>query len=141
MNAKQFAWLYLIENGQAGMSPSYYGGYNPVQELKEKFSKMSWDKQWSNPFKAQFIDAIKKYGVNWDATSAPESTLVHLFQGTFADSKQEELIEGTLVLCNGRKQYWSADKVQIGNVFEMMAGAAEAIKRGTELFNIECDGK
>lgn len=136
MDSKQFAWFYLIENGQAGLQPSYYGGYSAVSSLKKEFAAMSWDKQYSNPFKERFLANIKTYGVDWEKTSAPESTLVNRFQGTFCDSKQEEMIEGTLVLRNGQTQYWSGEKIEVSNVFEMMAEATEAAGRAAELFNI-----
>lgn len=137
MNATQFAWLYLIKNGFAGVQHSYYGGYKvdknePFNE--EMFNKYDGSWSWFIKAKDDYIDLIKKIGVNWKKTKAPESSSVSKFQGTFADSKEVEMLEGTLVLKNGQRIEWIADAIEVTSVFEMMANAANGQVEYNELF-------
>lgn len=130
MDAKQFAWLYLIENGYAGVEPSYYGGWDLINS--NSASVYSIDKMFS--LKEEFLKKIREVGVNWDKTLEPESDSVCTFQGTFCDSKQKEYLTGKLVLKNGESVVWYADAIEITNVFQMMAEVDVATHRAMELF-------
>lgn len=135
MNATQFAWLYLIENGNAGLEKSYYGGYGAADErMRKAFSELGWDEQYKNPFRDQYLAEIKQHGVNWTETKAPESDMVSEFQGTFCDSTQKEMITGTLKLYGGIEQTWQADALEIKNVFEMMEQVYLAPTKFYEIF-------
>ena len=132
MNATQFAWVYLVKNGAAGMTPLYYGGYG-CSDARMKHVELPWNKQYEGHREA-YIKEIKLYGVNWARTLAPESDMVQQFQGTFCDAKQKEYIKGTLVLNNGFTQTWCAEGIEVSTVFEMMAKADEIKQEFAEIF-------
>lgn len=134
MNSKQFAWLYLIENGVAGHSHSYYGGYDLVDKRLASVLKSS---NYGNlePAAEFYKKEIKTYGVNWNKTASPDTETVSEFNGTFAeDSRYIEKLTGTLVLNNGTKQSWIADALEVTNVFDMMAQVDNANNRFKEIF-------
>jgi hypothetical protein len=136
MNAKQFAWAYLVKNGMANMSPSYYGGYDPVDPNAPGMKKgRNYTNDWWNE---AFLSKIKTVGVNWVITAAPDSDSVARFAGTFAEScDYEEVIQGTLVLKDGTKQYWCAEALEVSNVFETMANMDELKNFFAETFGVE----
>jgi hypothetical protein len=135
MNAKQFAWLYLIENGTAGLCKSFYGGYEPADiRMREAFSQLGWDDTYRNPFRKQYLDEIKQHGVNWGETQSPKSDMVSEFQGTFCDATQKEMLVGTLKLYGGIEQTWTAEALEVANVFEMMAQVHMAPMKFYEIF-------
>jgi hypothetical protein len=134
MDSKQFAWLYLIEHGLAEVKHSYYGGYDHVHN--SPYSKLSiWD--YKNLEK--IVDAskakIKEVGVNWNKTFAPETERHSIFNGTCNDAGETEKLEGILVLNDDTKQFWMADKLEVSNVFEMMAQITDAKERFDLLFS------
>ena len=131
MNAKQFAWLYLIENGFTGVRPSYYGGW----DLLNSNSASIYPVQNMFDMRDQAKTKIKGTGVDWSKTRAPESDSQDIFQGTFCDNKSKEFLTGKLVLKNGETQEWWAEAIDITNVFEMMAEADAAVHRAMELFD------
>lgn len=137
MDAKRFAWLYLIEQGQGGCKHSYYGGYEMRPAVAERFNdrnSSSWDIM--SKINAGYIEDIKKVGVNWDKTEAPRSDDIGIFDGTFAENnRSKEIIFGTLVLNDGSEQEWSADAIEIDNVFEMMADVANSQNRFYKIFH------
>lgn len=135
MNATQFAWLYLIENGNAGLEKSFYGGYDITEpRMRDTYSKLPWDEQYKNPFRDQYLAEIKQHGVNWTETKAPESDMVSEFQGTFSDSTSKEMIIGTLKLYGGLTQTWQAPALEVKNVFEMMEQVYLAPTKFYEIF-------
>ena len=128
MNAKQFAWAYLIKNGAAGVTPSLYGGLESQdldeysEELEEWFNKNKWSLSKTDRIREAFLKDIKKIGVSWEQTKPPVNEEFSIFVSTFADSYDvEEKIAGYLILNDGRKQYWCADQIEVSNVFEIMA--------------------
>jgi len=136
MDAKQFAWLYLVEHGHAGVTHSYYGGWDLSQEATKRFPNVN---KWSAPalhkIRDVYVADIKKFGVDWAKTSAPDSDLVSEFNGTFAEEQlRREILVGKLVLKDGSFQRWTADKLDVDNVFEMMASVSEAPKKFKKLF-------
>ena len=136
MGAKQFAWLYLIEHGMAGRTPSFYGGYN-FDEQSMKRCNITNTSYWSwktDPFREKFLEEIREYGVNWFRTNAPCSETHSQFTDTFHDPDYKEFLEGTLVLNNGIKQPWCGEALEITNVFDMMALAHQAEQRFKDLF-------
>lgn len=134
MNSKQFAWAYLVKFGKANLEPSFYGGYDPVWKDApfEPDPNWKWDKSYGNAF----IKLIKQYRVNWTRTQSPESESFRRFTDTFHDSEEEEFLVGTLVLTNGTKLYYSG-KVEVSNVFDMMAKTEELVEFYKEVFGDE----
>lgn len=129
MNATQFAWVYLIENGRANMEPSFYGGYDPVDAKAPGAVEKNWYKNWDDAFKKE----IMRFGVDWKKTQAPRSESYSQFTDTFHDPEYKEFLTGELVLKNGQKQFWAADPLTMG-VFEAMAAIDEYKAKGVELF-------
>ena len=134
MNSKQFAWLYLVENGVSGLTRSYYGGFESSKDPEI---------HTLDQYKFDFMDKVKEInfkkikragGVNWDRTQAPDSGWRSEFQGTFADSLRVETLEGTLVLKNGQTMEWEGDNIEVRNVFDMMAEVDAAKERFAEIF-------
>lgn len=117
MDAKQFAWAYLISLGQANVEPSYYGGTDVVDsEVVGKKSKGGYHFS----FEEAFLDKIKAIGVDWTKTKAPKSSMYSEFEGTFCDPSEKEYLTGTLILKDGSEQFWMANKLVV-NVFDIMA--------------------
>ena len=56
------------------------------------------------------------------------------FEGTFADSSRVDMMVGELVLNNGSKQSWGAEKLEVQSVFQMMAMISESEAKFKELF-------
>lgn len=136
MDAKQYAWLYLVENGYAGVSHSYYGGYDLTTEAQKRFPQTNkWASVDLQKIRDAYLADIKKFGVDWAKTTSPDSDKVSQFAGTFAEhSDTKETLVGTLVIKNGSKQQWVAEKIDISNVFEMMAAVSEAPKKFKKIF-------
>jgi hypothetical protein len=135
MDAKQFAWLYLIEHGYAGMREGTYGRNLVCPRVKAKFPNdwMGWD--FYKEAEQFYLEEIRTIGVDWDKTVAPRSDLVSVFNGTFCDAGEKETLVGTLVLKNGDEQMWVADAIEVTNVFEMMAFVDQAKDRFKKLFS------
>jgi len=133
MNSKQFAWLYLIENGIAAVEHSYYGGYELVDKRMTGIFKR-FDHNSEIEVKQIYLKEIKEIGVDWNKTSAPESDMVAQFAGTFSEADENEYLSGKLILNDGKKQTWVAEKLEVSNVFEMMASVHEATARYNNLF-------
>jgi len=132
MDSKKFAWLYLVEHGFAGVKHSYYGGFKP-NDLK-MFSKYKKSWNWFITAKSEYLSLIKKIGVDWNKTDAPTSDLVSEFNGTFEDEGQKEIMKGTLILKDGQKIEWVADRIEIRNVFDIMANVENQIVKFQEVF-------
>lgn len=133
MNAKQFAWLYLVENGVPFQKPSYYGGFELVSEIpNHKYDRYDYMRQ--SKIVAIAKDLIKNHGVNWDKTDAPVQTTYYEFAGTECDSRSTEYLEGTLILNNGQDIFWCGENIQVTNVFEQMANASLAPAKFKEIF-------
>lgn len=134
MNAKKFAWLYLIENGYAGCKPGYYGGW----EILDEEARVIFDSDRSfkvyTKIKDHYVKQIAIHGVNWEKTKEPQSDITYEFNGTFNDPSKTEIINGKLVLNNGIVQRWVAPNIEVTNVFEMMANIDESIKQFKIIF-------
>jgi hypothetical protein len=132
MDAKQFAWLYLVQHGQAGVKKEYYGGH----KICDSGAKSIPCPEYGNfePIKQVYLKQIKAYGVNWQRTAPPTSESIYIFNGTFADNSEEEALTGILTLSNGTTQTWTAEALEVSNVFEMMALAHEAEVKFKEIF-------
>lgn len=128
MDAKKFAWTYLVEHGFGGVKPSYYGGWDIVDTAMKKRG-FSYTK-----IHEKYLNEINKVGVDWDKTNAPSSDSVSEFQGTFCDATLKEVIRGNLVLNDGTVQVWYADAISVSNVFEMMARADVAKEKFHRFF-------
>lgn len=122
MNSTQFAWAYLLKNGVVGVTYGYYGGYELIGDRNsccvehEKIQKL----------KNSAIAKIREFGVDWKKTRPPESDWRNEFDGTFNDPKSVEFISGVLVLKNGESQKWIADRIEVTEVFDLMADAENA---------------
>lgn len=136
MDAKQFAWLYLIENGYAGVKKAYYGGNDIVDKQAKVVAKTKTrhDEDCIDKIREVYLANIRARGVNWFETEAPESDYVSQFNGTFCDSTKTEVLVGTLMLYGGEQQTWTADAVKVTNVFEMMAKIDSAKEKFESIF-------
>jgi hypothetical protein len=141
MNAKQFAWIYLIENGKAGCEPSYYGGWNILDDFDDmKYKKLSpWDGSLFKAIREDSLAALRKIGVDWDKTKSPTSSLYSEFNGTFADSSSCEYLKGTLVLLDGSEQHWIAESIEVSNVFEMMEQVSQGADKFEKIFRTKAN--
>lgn len=133
MNSKQFAWLYLIKNGDAGVRYSYYGGFILDDERMTHLYKPYDHKSLEN-IKSAYLKEIRDIGVNWTKTGPPSSDIVHLFNGTFNPSEYSEKISGVIVLNNGLRQSWVADNIDVSNVFNMMESLFNSAEDAKTIF-------
>jgi len=118
MDAKQFAWLYLVNEGSANARPSYYGGLQPIDD-EAPYGTRRPNCNYTE-WRVGYLQRIKDIGVDWDSTKSPAGRSYSQFDGTFADDSQVEHLTGKLVLKDGSVQQWSA-AAPMGNVFDMMA--------------------
>jgi hypothetical protein len=134
MNAKQYAWIYMIDAGCANKQPSYYGGWVPTDgeapggKPRKEFPNskvLDWDESYA--------EQIRKIGVNWEATQSPHGRSFSEFQGTFCDPGSKEYLTGTLVLNDGTKQKWIADTL-VTNALDMMANIDKLQSKFKDLF-------
>ena len=136
MNAKQFAWLYLVENGVAGCKHNYYGGWDfmpgVIQRYRPRKGRYSSIDQVD--LKAKMLAEAREVGVDWKRTADVQSDSVSEFTDTFHDPSTREILCGTLVLLDGTQQSWVADAVEVTNVFEMMAQVHAASERFEKVF-------
>ena len=139
MNARHFAWLYLVKNGSTGYTPSYYGGMeedlNTQELLKQNphMNSLSWLDR-SDAVRSMFIAKIKDIGVDWGATKSPASDIQYEFQGTDQPAGRTEIIVGELVLNDGQIQKWIAYAISAANVFDMMENIYSAKTDFKEIF-------
>jgi hypothetical protein len=134
MDAKQFAWAYLVKNGCANLQSSYYGGREPVKPKEPGMLEKNYMKSWDDAY----IARIKHVGVDWDQTDAPQSDMVSYFLGTFCDEDgRKEVLTGTLILKNGHKLFYEADALEVSNVFAVMADTTELQNFYAEVFGEE----
>lgn len=135
MDSKKFAWIYLIEHGIAGHSPAFYGGYDLADKrLSTQIPRYNiYDLNCFELCKKLYLTEIKAYGIDWNKSIAPSSDMISRFNGTFAESTEEEYLTGVLVLNNGTKQHWTAEKLGVSNVFDMMAKVTEYSEKAKEL--------
>jgi hypothetical protein len=134
LTAIQYAWLYLVENGAAGREPSYYGGYDFMEGIEERFPNLNKYDFREDRVKDAFLLDIARIGVDWSRTKEPTMDFFSQFEGTFNDSSQKEYMKGTLVLKDGSKQEWCAEKLEISNIFQMMAMVSEAESKFIRIF-------
>lgn len=118
MDAKQFAWAYLISLGQANVEPSFYGGTDVVDD--EVVGKKDPNAYTRYTYEEVFLNKIKAVGIDWVKTKAPKSSMYSEFEGTFCDPSEKEYLVGTLILKDGSEQFWMSDSLMT-NVFEAMA--------------------
>ena len=134
MNAKKFAWLYLIKNGYAGCKHGYYGGWELIDEEAKVIFASDRSFNVYTKINDHYVKQIAIHGVNWEKTKEPQSDITYEFNGTFNDAGKTEIINGKLVLNNGIVQRWVAPNIEVANVFEMMANIDESIKQYKIIF-------
>lgn len=142
MNAKEFAWMYVVSTGYPGAKTSYYGGYRvndftiyPHLNTNSGHNVSVFDCRDLDKGRDVAIRRIKDVGIDWNKSFAPRSTYVSEFNGTFADPGRRESYEGTLILKDGTEIEWIADKMEVADVFEAMANT----KKFEDLF-VELEG-
>lgn len=121
LTAKQFAWTYLILNGQAGVKPGYFGGTelaNP--RVEHLYGRQSLDGE-DRKIRQHFLKEIRSSGVNWERTKEPFSNQISVFSDTNSPCDIKEVLVGELVLNNGLCQTWSSEPLCTSNAFELMA--------------------
>ena len=136
MDSTQFAWLYMVEHGKAGVRSSYYGGYDACDKQSQGMVKRDIVYQEDvEAIRAAYLAAVKRVGVDWKKTCSPDSDIVSSFAGTFAEEHdRKEVLKGKLFLKNGVVQTWEADALEVSNVFVMMAEADAAKERFKKVF-------
>lgn len=128
MNAKKFAWVYLIQNGYAGCKFNYYGGWEIIDEEAKAIFASDRSFNVYTKINDHYVKQIAIHGVNWEKTKEPQSDI------TYDDGNKTEIINGKLVLNNGIVQHWVAPNIEVANVFEMMANVDESIKQFKIIF-------
>jgi hypothetical protein len=136
MDAKQFGWLYMIENGHAGCKHNYYGGWDVIPGVLDQYDIKRNKYNGFDPqeLRTKMIEEVRRVGVNWKKTGDVQSDRVHEFSDTFHDPDTREILTGTLVLLDGTRQEWVANAVEVTNVFEMMAQIHSAAGRFESVF-------
>lgn len=133
MDAKQFAWTYMVLNGKANKCHSFYGGYDIVDKKISGGKKLAW---YDVDYNESFIKMIKDVGVDWRKTYPPTNESESVFNGTFDDNGSKEVLTGELVMKNGYVQHWIAEPLTCG-VFEAMAKIDEFRAKYYEIFGGE----
>ena len=124
MDAKQFGWLYMVQHGQAGCQPHFYGGWRAVPDVVERYQPSKGYYAGSIDYadlRKKMLAEIRQVGVDWHRTADVQSASVSEFSDTFHDPDKREILRGTLVLLDGTRQEWASDAVKVTNVFDMMA--------------------
>jgi hypothetical protein len=136
MDAKQFAWMYMIENGVAGHEHGFYGGWDILPDVLEqyKFKKDKYNRVGIEEVARVFREEILDVGVDWHRTADVQSETTHQFTDTFHDPETREILTGELVLLDGTVQHWMSDPIEVANVFEMMAQVSGAAAKFQEIF-------
>lgn len=132
MNASKFAWIYIIEHGVTGVTHSYYGGYDEPCGTCRGGKYVDESEVQKRVIEAKL--KILSIGVDWDQTASPIASDYSSFEGTFNDSSTTETLVGTLILKDGTRQEWTADAIEVTNVFEMMANVHQADAKFKTLF-------
>ena len=87
---KKLMWAYLLKNGTIG-GWCYYAGKYDINTEKVN----------------ECINGIKQYGINWSKTKTPSDGLESAFTDTFSDAEYNKVLEGKLILNNGKKYEWA----------------------------------
>lgn len=129
MNRKQFAYLYIFENGIVGMRPSYYGGYESIDKNVNRRDYCGGN--MIDPLITAALSKIREVGIDWDASEDPYYDTISQFVGTDDPSEYIGYIWGKLVLKDGTAQQWLAqfDADGRADVFQLMADVATAPQR------------
>ena len=94
MNTKQMMWKFLIENGHVSERCYYGSSHDDVTT-----------RSWREGVKlAQWGDLI-----DWSKTGEVKDDSYSTFEGTFCDAGSVEVMEGTMVLLNGKKLRWELE--------------------------------
>lgn len=60
------------------------------------------------------LKTVLKIGINWDASSLPQSDRVAEFQGTFCDAEYKDIVRGVLVLVDDTEiEYYAECKLNM----------------------------
>ena len=131
MDAKQFGWIYMFEQRAIGTKLSYYGGIEYDTRLWDEVPY--WDTRKAARKWEEILEQITQVGVDWSKTREVESSTAIQFEGTFADSSCVAVLEGTLVLRDGRQFECQSRSDEIKHAFDMMARAAELAEKYADL--------
>jgi hypothetical protein len=136
MDAKQFAWMYMIENGVAGHKHGYYGSWDIQPYILEQyqFPKDKYNWVGTEEVARVFREEILKKGVDWHRTADVQSDTTHQFTDAFHDPETREILTGDLVLLDGTVQHWASDPIQVTTVFDMMTQVSDAAAKFQEIF-------
>lgn len=134
MKAKQFAWTHVITHGKMNMRPSYYGGWEHIEKHPARGLDARQLRQKHEAENKQFLDDLKKYGVDWVKTDDIQSETYSKFLGTFCDAADYSYIQGWITLNNGTKAFWCSENIDASDVFGQMEKMTELIDKYTEIF-------
>lgn len=132
MKAKEYAWTHVVSTGYVNVTPSYYGGYDPIGN---RSSKVYVDSKPLHKQKDEAIALIKQHGVNWSKTDDIQTETYSKFAGTFAESCDEDVyLQGWMTLNNGQKLFWIAENLDASDAFRFMERASEMTEKFAEIF-------
>lgn len=123
-------WAYMLENGKlTSGSWSYYGG-------NWEGVSTNWDWRKDQEANKEFLDKVKKVGVDWDRTKHPDSDMQSAFTDSFHDSARVETLLGTIVLKDGSEYIVGVKNIDVrfGDYIKMVKQMMENQKRVKDIF-------
>jgi hypothetical protein len=130
LTSKQFAWLFLVKNGNFGLTRGYYGGWEAHHTYKGTvvgYYQPGVMERHNDTARG----VIAKTGVDWEKSQAPRSDKRSEFNGTDAESSYTEILKGELVLKDGTTQYWESEALKVEDAFALM----EAVQNSADEFD------
>lgn len=125
-NAKNFAiWTALHSSPTFfTQSASFYGGADfsgANAQLRKAFCKKYYiESTWDFEIDAQVLKQCTVIGIDWEASSLPESDTASRFTDTFHDAETIDIVYGTLALVDGQRIDYFAECSLDMNQFDMM---------------------
>lgn len=125
-NAKNFAiWMALNSSPTFfTQSASFYGGADfsgAASQLRKAFCEKYYIKTGMfDGTDSQIMKQCMVIGIDWDASSLPESDTASRFTDTFHDAEMIDIVYGTLVLVDGQRIEYFAECSLDMNQFGMM---------------------
>ena len=104
MNAKEFAWCYLIKYGY---SESEWCTYSYKVRPTAKTTQLA-------------LTSILRDGIDWIKTIEPHDISEPCFVGTFAEPEYTTVMSGVIFTITGQKFRWQCE-ANTRNIFELMA--------------------
>lgn len=105
--------IYFFASG-----PSYYGGCQQDQDQRSEqklfITQHEIHTEYGYASVQDMLKTVLKIGINWDASSLPQSDQVAEFQGTFCDAEYKDIVRGVLVLVDDTEiEYYAECKLNM----------------------------